>query len=353
MLYKPDWESVRERYISYWARENHDSPMLCVTAPRDKIQPYPQKKHSSLRERWFDTEYVIDCANGWFRNTYFGGDAFPCLNPNLGPDLFASLYGIPLEFGEDTSWSSHTLADWEEYKPFVLEKKNEYFKKIAEITLAAAEDGKGKYITGITDIHAGLDCLAAMRGPETLCIDALEKPDFLKRGAMDLFEGFKEFYGELADTISGYQEGTSNWMGLWHPRRWYVTSCDFICLISPDMFEDLVMEELNAELGFLDASIFHLDGPGALRHLDRLLEIKELDGIQWVYGAGNGPAVKWIPVLKKIQAAGKAFWVQAEAGDMRELLDNLAPEGALYSVNAGSETEAKQLEALAFNFYKT
>jgi hypothetical protein len=32
-------------------------------------------------------------------------------------------------------------------------------------------------------------------------------------------------------------------------------------------------------------SLFHLDGPGALKHLDSLLELDALDGIQWVSGA--------------------------------------------------------------------
>ncbi len=28
-------------------------------------------------------------------------------------------------------------------------------------------------------------------------------------------------------------------------------------------------------------SPFHLDGPGALKHLDALLELDELDAVQW------------------------------------------------------------------------
>ncbi|MDR3148372.1 MAG: trimethylamine corrinoid protein 2 [Treponema sp.] len=347
MLYKPDWDKVREHYIQYWACENHESPLLCLTAPKDKRVPRPTKEHATLRERWFDTEYVLERTNAGLQNTYFGGDSFPSCCPNLGPDLFAALYGIPMEYGEDTSWSIHTLEDWSRYTPFRIEEQNEYYKKIVEMTKAAAEDGRDKYLVGVTDIHAGPDCLVAMRGPEALCFDAVERPDFIARGVMDLFAGFKTFYTELADITCRYQEGTTNWMGIWHPGRWYVTSCDFICMISEDMFEELVLEELEAEINFLDASIFHLDGPGALRHLDRLLEIKKLKGIQWVYGAGQPSASHWLPVLKKIQAAGKCFQVQASPDDMPILLENLAPEGAMYMVGTRTESEARDLEALA------
>jgi hypothetical protein len=35
----------------------------------------------------------------------------------------------------------------------------------------------------------------------------------------------------------------------------------------------------------VERTIYHLDGPGALRHLDRLLAIPELDCAQWIQGA--------------------------------------------------------------------
>ncbi|GAG07493.1 unnamed protein product, partial [marine sediment metagenome] len=54
-------------------------------------------------------------------------------------------------------------------------------------------------------------------------------------------------------------------------------------------------------------AIYHLDGPDALMHLDDLLSISTLTGIQWVPGAGKDLTCSdtWMPVYKKIQAAGK------------------------------------------------
>ena len=63
--------------------------------------------------------------------------------------------------------------------------------------------------------------------------------------------------------------------------------------------------------------IYHLDGVGQLPYLDKILEIPELTGIQWVPGDGKplmGDEV-WMPVYKKIQAAGKNI----EAGTTPEL----------------------------------
>lgn len=346
MLYKDNWSTVQQRYREFWALENHDRPLLHITAPKGEGPAAPTAQYQSTRERWFSIDHMLSSAHHRFQNTYYGGEAFPVLSPDLGPDLFAALYGVPLEFGENTSWALHNLNDWDEHRAFVLDKAGVYYRQILEMTQAAVEDGKDKYFVGITDIHPGLDALVAMRSPQELCIDTLEVPHLLKQASMELFQGFKELYGDLRRITGRYQQGSSNWMQVWHPESWYVTSCDFICMISPAQFDELVVDELNAELNFLDASIFHLDGPDALRHLDRLLGIQMLDGIQWVYGAGQPTAAHWVDVLKKIQAAGKCFVINATPADMPVLLENLKPEGAMYMVEAGSIDEAVALEKM-------
>lgn len=145
-------------------------------------------------------------------------------------------------------------------------------------------------------------------------------------------------------------KGSTNWMGIWHPERWYVTSCDFSCMISLDMFEELVIEELEEELKFLDASVFHLDGPGAQKHLDRLLQIERLKGVQWVYDAGQPVAAHWLDVLKKIQGAGKCAQINVDPNELHILLENIEPEGMMYLVYAKSEEEARNLEKMVDDY---
>ena len=146
---------------------------------------------------------------------------------------------------------------------------------------------------------------------------------------------------------TAYQHGSVNWMGVWHPGKWYPNSCDFCCMISSVLFEDFVLPELLLELNYLDASIFHLDGSGALRHLDRLLQIPQLRGVQWVYGAGQPMAAHWVETLQKIQRAGKCVHVDAVPEDLPVLLEQIPPEGVLYQTYARSEEEAKALLHMA------
>lgn len=342
-----NFDKIKERYQEYWAKENHDRPLMDIRAfkydYRTKIKDYP----GSLKERWMDTEYVLKKERAILKASYFAGEAYPLMNPNLGPDVFGAYFGCGLSFGEDTSWAKNHFSSIEEVECSVLDRENVWLKKTVELTKAMLDDCKGDYLVGITDIHPGMDGLVSLRGPEALCFDLYEDPETVKRKNFQLFDRFKEVYTLLNEILLEKQEGNSNWMGIYHPQGWYVTSCDFMGMISDEMYLEFVEPELRKEIAFLKNTVFHLDGPGALRHLDRLLQIEELDGIQWVYGAGQPTAAYWIPVLKKIQNAGKMIHIDIVPSDLPVLLEHLRPEGVLYRVNCSSKEEADALLRMA------
>lgn len=117
-------------------------------------------------------------------------------------------------------------------------------------------------------------------------------------------------------------------MGIWHPEKcWYVVSNDFSCMLSGEHFDEFVAHGIQMELDFLEASMYHLDGPNATRHVDKLLQYPNLNGIQCVYGAGKPSAKHWISLLQKIQNAGKLVQVNCEMDDVLSLCRALRPEG--------------------------
>lgn len=267
-------ENLQELYTQYWNCENR-RPLFTARIPDG---PAPNLVHD--RAWWMSADAQLT-KNEWeLEHVLHIGDAYPLMCPNLGPDLFAACMGLELEFGQDTSWAVHDpdLCDPENYRAPVIDSGNIYYRKICELTAAFCEHSRGRYFVGITDLHPGLDGLVAFRSPQQLCFDTIEEPDFIRTAAMDLFARFRRLYGELCGITENCQKGTSNWMGVWYPGRQYVTSCDFGALISADMFRDLAGAELRAELDYLDASIFHLDGPGALKNLDFILSQKKLRG---------------------------------------------------------------------------
>ncbi len=359
MKYKPDWEKTQQKFIEYWNMENHERPIIAISGKKEVSSKKNITIPEKIIDRWMDFDYVIESTRAHFESTYFGAEAFPNFCPNLGPDIFGAILGDDIEFGEATSWSKHKLESWENVKKFEFDKNNYWWKKILELTQAVVDDSNGDYFVGITDLHPGADGLVSLRGPENLSLDLFDYPNEVKKANFECFEVFKQVFDELYRITTKKQPGSSNWMGIWHPNKWYVTSCDFMGMISKDMYKEFVEEELLMEINWLDASIFHLDGPGALRHLDSLLEIGNLKGVQWVYGAGQPTAAHWIDVLKKIQNAGKLIQISAYPSDIKPLLEQLKPEGLMLNIYPDSdlgreftEQEAKDIISMIEKFKK-
>ena len=334
-------EQLSERYEDFWNCRNQ-TPVLLLKGQKKEI-PQLQKVPSTQKEKWTDIEYLIQKERAVLDSSFYLGDAFPLVNPNLGPDIFGASLGADLIFEETTSYSVPFVKDWTE--DFTFHEENPWWQKIREITEAFTEDSRGEYLVGITDLHMGADGLVSIRGPENLCFDVIDQPEVFENAKTVLLPAFQRQFEELYRITQKYQVGTSNWMGLYKKEPWYVTSSDFICMVSQDTFRELILPELREEIRYLKGNtIFHLDGPGALKHLDDLLAIPELAGIQWVYGAGQPSARYWIEVLKKIQNAGKLINIGLQREDVEEIFTQLHPQGlSCYFDFEYTEKEAKEI----------
>ena len=98
----------------------------------------------------------------------------------------------------------------------------------------------------------------------------------------------------------------------------------------------------------MDHSFYHLDGPDATQHVDALLEIDELHGIQWTPGAGQEPVESevWWPMLHKIQEAGKSlFLLGVPAGVVGKIAAEFDRDLTLLSTWTGTQAEGEALLA--------
>lgn len=343
--YKPDWPQAARRLEAWWDCQIVDRAVIQVTSPRDGVERRGIPAPASLVERWTNVEYVLEAAQEKMRTTFYGGDAFPCYWPNLGPDVFAAYLGCPIEFGEHTSWSVPIVEDWAEAPPLRLHPENPWWRLTLEMISAAMEVAPGRFCVGLTDMHGGVDAVAALRDPQNLAMDLVEHPEEVKRAVDDLIPVWFDAYEGQRRLINPKVPGTTTWLTAWTAGKCYPVSCDFICMISPAMFKEFVLKDLIAETQWLDRSVFHLDGPGALRHLDALLEIPKLHAIQWVPGSKvpAEPMTRWVPLLRKIQDAGRALHLSVTPDEVEPLMRELRPEGLLLQTSCDAEDEARAL----------
>lgn len=337
--YLPDWEQRLARQDAFWSCAIIDRPVVVATLGKENTAyPWPAEKNwSTMRERWMDAEYVAERALAGVMHTAYLGDALPCVIPNLGPEVFSAFFGCELDYGEQTSWSIPCLHDWSEVDKLRFSADNIYWRKIAEMTDALLAVGQGKFYTGITDLHPGGDAIVAFRDPLNMNMDMLDAADEVKALLPYINEVYYTVFDAYCDKLTAAGQALGTWAGIVSTKRWYVPSNDFSCMISKAMFDDVFLPGIAAECRHNEASIYHLDGPGALQHLDSLLDIPELNAIQWVYGSGHGRASDWLPIYQRCQAAGKGLQLTLEPDEIDIFKANLRPEG-LWITLAGVES---------------
>jgi hypothetical protein len=335
--FKPNYQQTRDRIEAFWKREVLDRPltMFTIARPLEEQIALPPSHHVSPSERWLDAAYQAESALARLSNIDFTiGDALPIAYPNLGPEIFSAFYGCPVHFSDwGTSWTDPILDDWADADPLTLDWNHPYLLRLDEMTDALLEMGRGKFITGMTDWHPGGDALAAFRDPQRLAVDLIEHPvevkQLLARVEADYFKMYDHFYKKLR--AAG--QPITSWLPLLADGKYYIPSNDFSIMISQRMYEEFFLPGLIRECQYLDRSIYHLDGPGALRHLDSILAIPELDALQWVFGAGNEGFERWVWVYQKAQAAGKGIQVTCTLEEVEQVMQVLSPRGLFLDVS--------------------
>ncbi len=353
MEFKPDFESLEKYYEAFWNCEVLDRIAVSVNGVREGYtNPYKRGWLTPGVVMSQPAEKIVDLFEANIRCKYYGGLAVPFFWPNLGPDAFSGFLGTQMHFSLESAstswadWEKNILPDYEKAGDLAISDDNLLYKKNMELLRMAAERGKNRYIVGVTDLHSGFDSLAVLRGgPDKVSMDLIDNPEGVKKAMRSLFTAWKKVYDDYFNIVKDSQRGTITWLDIWAPGKMCALQNDFSCLVSPRMYREFFLEGLLMETKYLDYSIYHLDGPEALQHLDILLEIPGLNAIQWVAGArvaGEG-IEKWFPLYKKIQDKKKSIIVYPRADEIEMVLENLKPEGLMIRTYSNTEKEAEYI----------
>jgi hypothetical protein len=347
-------DAICARHEAFWRGELEEGPLLWIAVPR-VLPGTPPKEPPTEEALWTDVDYVMAKAEYDLGHTYYAGDALPVFNPWLGPDQFAAWLGADLTLRprENTSWVKPFIYDLEKDPDFQIDPSNRWWRLYLEIVEASVQSGKDKWVTTYPDLHTGIDGLCAMRGPKELMIDLLERPAAVHRAMDQMTRLWKEIVDLVSARVLPTGQGTSNWCMGWSRERYLcIGQNDFTCLISPRMFDEFCLRDTVECINHVDRILYHLDGPDAIKHLPRLLEIERLDCVQWIQGASLPLPSHWLDLLRQVQAAGKSiqlYYAGAHGGDanfqdeINCLCEALDPRRLFFMIEAHSIAEADSL----------
>lgn len=149
-----------------------------------------------------------------------------------------------------------------------------------------------------------MDILASFRLSDNLLYDLYDNPEDVKRLVDELSDLWYRFYIELIDILKG-SRGYSDWSSIFYEEPSYMLQSDFSFMISSEMFDSFVRPELSKTSARIWRAWYHLDGIGELKHLDSILSIPTIRGIQWVPGEGEPRSMDWSSVYSKISKSGR------------------------------------------------
>jgi hypothetical protein len=192
---------------------------------------------------------------------------------------------------------------------FAYDPQNPWLQRARAIYRAAVERWQGSVLVGMTDLGGNLDILSTFRPSEQLLMDLYDSPDEVLRLLEEQHEVWHRLYDEINAIIAPVTPGYSDWGAIYSDRPTYMLQCDFSYMIGPKQFKKFALPELSATCRRLPRSFYHLDGPGEIAHLDMLLSIPELEGIQWIPGDGNPDPAHWPELFQRIHAGGKKIQV--------------------------------------------
>lgn len=350
--WKPNLEETKKHYIDWW---NHKGIVLNMWEHfQEGVKPHANvaepKPYKDLNQQWFDPEWRAEHLDWYVAHSSMLADMLPVANTQLGPGSLAAILGGVFEGGEDTIWI-HPDPNYTDDIQFDPNHPNYILHK--DLLRACKRKAQGHYYVGMPDLMEGMDVLAALKGTDKVLLDTVMQPEVLERQMQQINDIYFQVFDELYDIIREGDEMAFCYFSSWAPGKMSKLQSDISTMISVDDYRRFVQPFIREQCQKIDYTLYHLDGVGAMHHLDALLEIKELNAIQWTPGVGEpqGGSPKWYDLYKKILAGGKsimACWVTLD--ELRPLLDNIGGNGVHLEMDFHNEQEVEQAMRIVEEF---
>ncbi len=355
--WKPNWDETKEHFRAWW---RHDGLVLGMWGappagtPQVIVEdPGPPR---SLEQRYLDVQWRARANHYALSRSSYPADCLPEADCDLGAGVLALMLGAEPRFAPETIWFTPSMMDDdpEGYPPLRFNPDNRWWQ-LTEATINACQAlGRGKYAVECLDLVENMDILAALRDPQCVLMDMLERPEWVHAKLAEINAAWFAAYGKIYELIK--LEDASSVYGafrLWGPGKTAKVQCDCSAMFSPAMFEEFVVPSLTAQCAWLDHSMYHLDGHQCLPHLDLLLGIDALDAIEWTPDPtvpGGGDPV-WFPMYRRILDAGKSVQVLNVApAQIVPLLDAIGGKGVYVMTFFANEQEANALVELTAGY---
>jgi len=306
---KKDEPDARRRLAAFWSGKSLGRPALAITArnPDFLPKPFPGGDQLTDSEKQLLPEWHAHNAAQQLDSVLWLGESLPKASVQ---------YASNIAFLTDLLGGTHALEGgtaWVHTRPDVLEQPLPRFDPSHPLIVRLSECVRA--MAGVVGRRGfinppvlGVDALTALslfRGGENFCFDLIERTDEVRAwcaAATEVYISVHDHFYRLLENL-GYGENCS-WYQCASRTRFEAIQCDAAVMISTDMFEEIALPDLIRITGYLDHSLYHLDGTSQLRFLDQLATLPQLNGIQWNPEPGAQDPMQWLETFHGIRRRG-------------------------------------------------
>lgn len=334
------WEDHIRNWEAWWAGEL-ERPLLIIEYP-----PRHRLPEEVSIEFLADTpvDQYLDYYQARLEDTQLFADAWPKWFPFFGAGVVAAFLGAELFCApqEMTIWFKPRLGMDEFDLIGGYAPDNFWWQRIQAITQGAVGRWGRQVCVGYTDLGGNMDILSSLQDTQTLLTDLVDRPQQVEAASQQITGFWFKYHARLNAITEPTGRGHTPWAPVWAPGSCYMFQSDFSAMISPKMFERFILPELAESIQQVAYAFYHMDGKGQIPHLDALLSIENLRGIQWIPGDGQPPPEEWLPLLKRIRDGEKLCQLFVSAEGALKIVRELGGKGfAFYILDALDEDGAR------------
>lgn len=340
--YKPDWVRAQSRWDAFWAMDATDRPCIGIGVPRPNPKQVTVPVPRSMEDKWLDPEYILAEKVKVMEETCYCGEA----PPTCGHFMAGTTTGCNghLCFHDGGISLRPSMSSMDEPLGWHPGPGDPWRAKVDAILNRLLDEAPGRFMVPCPGQFEHVDLLNMIRGNEAMMLDLALAPDQCKARLKEMrelsFENNAHFQGLLAARQGDV--GTVNWIGVWRRRYFHSAQADVAAMLSPAMFEEFVLPELDWQ-GERYACLFY-HTCGYWQHLDLCLSRPYIRVIQ--YSPNNKESQRHegrLEFYRRVQKARRCLCISVATDELEFVIRHLRPEGLFIGTGAKSVAEADEL----------
>jgi hypothetical protein len=340
---KVERKQIEKKLTNWWNQGDQKNPCLLITIPPEKSKLL---ETDDLYQFWNDIDFRINRSITVAKESLNFGQSIPYHWLDYQESSMCLALGCePAYIDKESVWAYPVYETLDPIKDIKLDYDNFAYRTMRDMNsklskiIPTDEPIAFFALGGITDIVSGL------YGVENFLIDMIQKPEeikiameHIKRVWIEAFSDYKKVLYENRRTDNGI-----SWAGIWAPGTTFPLQEDLTYMISNSMFKEFCIPHIRDIASVVDYPLYHLDGVGAIQHLEDLLDVDEIRAIQWVPGAGKERIGQWYDLINRVKDSGKSIQVFAEPDEVPDLVSAVGPDRLLISVKNCTFHDAEKL----------